>query len=122
MTVSRAATAVLAAGLLALAGCANFGSGIGSLGFGKRTQPSEVLPFQAKLSKGEDPLDIQVAVDAPGATVEDVRESVRFEATRYCLTTTGITDADWQIDPGTGDWAFVRDEGGAMVFAARCLR
>jgi hypothetical protein len=62
---------------------------------------------------------VAVSVKAPEASVEDVRESARFEVTRYCLSTYGGSAADWTIDPATGDWAFVR-EGENMVFAARC--
>ena len=38
----------------------------------------------------------------------DVRESVRFPVTRYCISAYGGSDADWEIDPATGDWAFTR--------------
>ena len=77
------------------------------------------LPYKTRMSRGEDRRDVTVSAEAPGATVEAVRESVRFEATRYCLTFFGASEADWTIDPATGDWAFVRD-GDDMIFTARC--
>ena len=77
------------------------------------------LPYRASLKRGEDKRDVAVTVRAPGASVDDVRESVRFQVTRYCLPTFGASSADWTIDPVTGDWAFVRD-GENMIFAARC--
>ena len=80
---------------------------------------SDALPYRARLTKGEDARDLRISVNAPGATVDMVRESVRFEATRYCLKTYGGSDADWATDPVTRDWSFTRDSE-AMVFAARC--
>ena len=58
-------------------------------------------------------------VRAGGVGVSDARESARFPATRYCLTTYGASDVDWAIDPDTGDWAFSRD-GQEMIFSGRC--
>lgn len=77
------------------------------------------LPFQSSLRRGEDRRNVTVAVRAGGASVEQVRESVRFPVTRYCLSTYGGSEAEWAIDPATGDWAFSRD-GENMIFAARC--
>ena len=77
------------------------------------------LPYRASLSRGEDRRDVAVTVRALGASVDDVRESVRFHVTRYCLPTFGASSADWTIDPATGDWAFVQD-GETMIFTARC--
>lgn len=76
--------------------------------------------FRTSLSKGEDRRDISVRVRAGGVSVVDVRESVRFEATRYCLRNFGNSDIRWAIDGATGDWAFERD-GEAMIFSGRCL-
>ncbi len=78
------------------------------------------LPYTARLTAAEDRHDIQIAVTAqPGTSVDQVRESARYQATFHCLTTFGNSDADWQNDPATGDWAFVRTED-AMIFTARC--
>lgn len=84
------------------------------------SQADRALPFRASLSKGDDRRDIAVRVRAGGVSVADVRESVRFQATRYCLGTFGGADTRWQIDPATGDWAFRRD-GEDMIFQGRCV-
>lgn len=76
------------------------------------------LPFKAKLSKG-DARGFSVSVDSKGESLEAVRESVRFEATKYCLGTFGGSDADWTIDPATGDWAFNQD-GQRLIFNGEC--
>ncbi|MEM6408118.1 MAG: hypothetical protein AAF700_06825 [Pseudomonadota bacterium] len=76
------------------------------------------LPFKAKLSKGE-ARDFSVSVDSEGKGLEEVRESVRFEATKYCLGTFGGSDATWTTDPATGDWAFNRD-GTRLIFNGEC--
>lgn len=106
---------VLILGTLAiLSGCSffNFGDSEGV--------SATALPFKASLSKGEDARDFTIAVRAGGNSLEAVRETVRFTATRYCLPTFGGSDVDWRIDPGTQDWAFTRD-GEDMIFAGRCL-
>lgn len=78
------------------------------------------LPFKAKLSKGsDDKREISIAVRNRGAGVEEVRESVRFEATKYCLLNFGGSEAEWQMDATGAEWAFTQD-GDALVFKARC--
>ena len=77
------------------------------------------LPFKAKLSTGEDKRDITISVANKGAGVEAVRESVRFEATKYCLLNYGGSDADWRMSSVSEDWAFTQD-GDKLVFNARC--
>ena len=93
--------------ILSLSGCGIFGgNGNGFLGlgglFGDGGAAEAGLPYQAKLSKGEDPRQMVIAVAAGGVAVADVRESVRFVATRYCIETFGGSDTDWVIDPATG--------------------
>ena len=99
---------------LTLSGCANVRERI----FGNPQEAS--LPYRAVLTKGEDRRDFAVRVRAGGVSVPDVRESVRFPATRYCLTTFGGSDTRWSIDPASGDWAFRRD-GQDMIFNGRCV-
>lgn len=110
-------------------------SGCGVLGLGTPGAggiPETPLPFSSKLSQGDDPRDFLIAVNtrsrqrgAPeanpdeGISVETVRESVRFSATRYCLAAFGSSDADWTIDPETGDWAFAQ-AGDVLNFSGRC--
>ena len=112
MQVSK--VVILGTVILMLAGC-----GVRDRLFGTGGQPDRALPFKAKLVRGEDRRDFQVQVKAGGATVDQARESVRFQATRYCIKRYGGSDADWQIDPATGDWAFTRN-GDEMVFSGRC--
>ena len=96
-----------------LAGCGLFG------GPGSGSVPASELPYEARLSEGDDPRDVSVTVTAPGASVADVRESVRFPVTRYCLNQFGKSDARWDVDAQTNDWSFIRSDD-AMVFNARC--
>ena len=110
--------------MLTLAGCGVFGgNGNGFLGlgglFGDGGAAEAGLPYNAKLTKGEDPRQMSISVSAGGVAVADVRESVRFAATRYCIETFGGSKTNWVIDPATGDWAFQR-EGEDMVFSGRC--
>lgn len=99
---------------LVLSGC-----GIQQRLFG--SEADRALPYQAKLTKGEeDAREIAVSVKATTASVAQVRESVRFQATRYCLETFGGADTLWSRDSATGDWAFTRDED-EMVFRGRCV-
>ncbi len=96
------------------------GCGVRERLFGGGGQSDRALPYRTTISKGEDRRDFSVrVVRAGGVTVDDVRESARFGATRYCLTTFGGADARWAISPQTGDWAFTRD-GQDMIFQARC--
>ena len=103
---------MMAAGLT---GCGFFNFGGGSDGVA-----DVALPFRASLTKSEDPRDFTIFVRAGNNSVDAVRETVRFTATRYCLPIFGGSDVDWVIDPATQDWAFSRD-GEDMVFSGRCL-
>ena len=85
----------------------------------RNAESERALPFKAKLSTGEDKRDIAIAVVNKGAGLEDVRESVRFEATKYCLLNYGGSDAEWQMSSVSKDWAFTQD-GDKLVFNARC--
>ena len=122
MTVTRALC--LGVLVLGLGGCGILGGGnngflgIGKL-FGDGGSFEAGLPYRAKLQRGEDRRDFTVRTEAGGVGVAEARESTRFPATRYCLETYGKSDADWVIDPATGDWAFSRD-GQAMIFQGRC--
>ena len=119
-------TLVIAAVTLSVSGCGILGIGDrrgglfggGSL-FGDGGASEQGLPFRANLSSGADPRNFTVRVRAEGSNVPAVRESTRFQATRYCLDTFGRSDAVWQIDPVSNDWAFTRN-GNDMVFTGRC--
>lgn len=101
---------------LTLTGC-----GIRDRLFGRGAGDADrALPYRAQLSKSEDRRDFTVRVRAGGASLNAVRETVRFQATRYCLSTFGGSEALWAIDAATGDWAFTR-QGEDMVFTGRCV-
>ena len=103
--------------VLVTTSCGRF-SGIG----GDKSRGAETenrLPYKAKLSKGDDKRDITITVVNKGAGLSEVRESVRFEATKYCLLNYGGSDAEWTLDPATGDWAFATSDE-ALIFTARC--
>ena len=119
----RKATPILCLALcLALPGCSTL-SGVGGWIRGDAAgEAARPLPYRASFTRGEDRRDLTIRVQAPAsATVDQVRESARFEATRYCIPNFGGSDARWTIDPVTGDWAFTRD-GNEMIFNARCLK
>lgn len=63
-------------------------------------------PFEVSTKEVTVPLDV-------------LRESIRYPATRYCLTTFGASDAEWVTDAAMGDWASVTD-GKTRVFSGRC--
>lgn len=99
-----------------VAGCANQREQI----FGTSAQSAANLPYRADITKGDDLRDIRVRVRAGGNTVSAVRETVRFQATRYCLWNYGGSETRWTQDPATGDWAFTRS-GEDMIFTGRCV-
>ncbi len=78
------------------------------------------LPYDARLSEGETDRAFTILIRAPGATLEQARESARYEATRHCIETTGFSTVDWVMDPATGDWAVARNEGGEPIVSGRC--
>ena len=100
--------------VLSLSGCSLFRPGTGE------GVAAAALPYKAEITRdNEDPRNVTVRVKAGEASVEQVRESARFPVTRYCLTFFGASEADWTIDPATGDWAVTRD-GEEMILNARC--
>ncbi|MFN3647585.1 MAG: hypothetical protein ACK4S2_13905 [Gemmobacter sp.] len=109
--------AVLILGVaLAVAGC----STLDRVNPFKRKDAAEAsLPYRAALRADRDGA-LTVTVKAPGATVDMVRESVRYPVTRYCLLERGSSDADWVTDPATGDWAYTATPQGDLTFQARC--
>lgn len=97
---------------LVLSGCNPFGWG--------PDDTERSLPFRADIAVADNRQDLVIAVEAPpGTPVEVVRETARYQATRYCLQRYGDSDASWQTDPATGDWAFTRTPE-TMIFRAEC--
>ena len=78
------------------------------------------LPFDARLSEGDEARSFTVMVQAPGATLTQARESARYEATRYCIERSGHSTVEWTLDPATGDWAVARTDDGNPVVSGRC--
>ena len=87
--------------------------------FSRKAQAETALPFRAALRQEADGV-LAVTVKADGAGVDAVRESVRYPVTRHCLTERGQSDADWVVDPATGDWAYTADASGNLTFRAKC--
>lgn len=110
--------AIFLALALALTGCSGLRDRLNI--FKGRDSTERSLPYKAKLSKNKaDPRDLTITVASRGDGLEEVRESVRFQATKYCLKTFGSSDADWQIDPETGDWAYT-SSADTLTFQGRC--
>ncbi len=78
------------------------------------------MPFKAKLAKMETPGSFQVLVVARGAGLSQIRESVRYPATVYCLRQFGTSNILWQTSPATGDWAMSRGRDDRLVFQGKC--
>ena len=115
MSVAR--TALLTLSVLGLASCGGLGKGGGLF----RTVTERELPFKTKITNGDDRRDfVIVASKAAEADVDDVRESVRHKATRYCIYNIGSSQIDWDMDPATEDWAYTRD-GENLGFSGRCI-
>ncbi len=100
---------------LSVAGCGAAGRVIGT----DEAKAARALPYKARLSRSDDRREFTVSVAGRGAGVAEVRESVRFEATEYCIFGFGSSDAQWNIDPASGDWAFTQS-GDRLIFAGRC--
>jgi hypothetical protein len=107
---------------VALAGCGGGNVfGIGKKSGGKRATPETELPFNAKVTKGaEDILNFSVAVANKGEGLDAVRESVRYEGTKYCLYTNGSTDVHWESGGEGDDWTS-QQSGDSLVFNGRCV-
>lgn len=87
------------------------------LGF-VRTAPETVLPFRTDLDKGETPRQFTVKVQAQGADIDAVRESVRHPATGFCVLNFGGSDIAWDTD-ATGEWRAVQN-GDDLTFSGTC--
>jgi hypothetical protein len=122
--VGRLGAAAIALALLALPGCGWIGDRVSGVGSGVSRALGLAddggLPYRAAARAGEDRRDIVVTVRVPaGVPLEEFRESARFAATRYCIDTFGSSEAEWTIDPATGDWAASRTETAAAL-GVRC--
>lgn len=111
MTSSKMRNAILLGlGIAVLSACGLRDQGPRSVG----------LPYDARLAEGETWRDFTILVSAPGATLAQVRESARYEATRHCLERSGFSTVDWALDPATADWSVARTEDGEPIVSGRC--
>ena len=73
-----------------------------------KTRPMEKLPYKATLKVNKNSDSFIVKVKNEQQKLNDVRESVRFEATKYCLIKYGNSNVDWLFDENAGDWRMER--------------
>ncbi|GAA5071825.1 hypothetical protein N0B44_13850 [Roseibacterium beibuensis] len=104
-----------------LAGC-GIGQRVSNFVGGTGSNQSVDLPYAASLRTGETQRDFTVTARAPGASLAEARESLRYPATSHCVDRYGNSEIDWVMDPATGDWAVSRLENGDLVVTGRCAR
>ena len=86
---------------------------------GVNVKPTEPLPYKTNLSSQKNAEEFVVSVKNKEQGIEEVRESVRFEATKYCLLYFGTSDINWKISQITQDWAFDSNSG-KLIFSGQC--
>lgn len=117
----RAATILVV--VAALTGCGvtqrvgdfvSSGAGLGS----STVRTDLTVPFKAVLrASRDDPRAFVVSTNETAVPLDDLRESIRYPATRYCIETFGGSDVDWAL--AGDDWASVL-ENAALIFSGRC--
>ena len=86
-----------------------------------RSVPEEGLPYRATLRReGRLDPDFTVTVRARRAGLEQVRESVRYPGTRYCLRTFGTSEITWRASGSPDNWIATPTRSGDLVFRGRC--
>ena len=86
---------------------------------GVNVKPTEPLPYKTSLSSQKNAEEFVVSVKNKEQGIEEVRESVRFEATKYCLLYFGTSDINWKISQITQDWAFDSNSE-KLIFSGQC--
>ena len=86
---------------------------------GFKVKPTEPLPYKTNLSSQKNAEEFVVSVKNKEQGIEEVRESVRFEATKYCLLYFGTSDINWKRSQITQDWAFDSNSG-KLIFSGQC--
>lgn len=84
-----------------------------------KTKSSNDLPYKATLKVGKQLNNFSIKVKNKGQDITEVRESVRFEATKYCLIKFGNSDIDWLMDASTGDWK-IESTSKQLTFFGKC--
>ncbi|TDL84241.1 hypothetical protein E2L08_01890 [Palleronia sediminis] len=85
-----------------------------------RMVPERQLPFAAEIAADRAQPEFQVLVDARGAGLPQLRESVRHPATMHCIRYFGTSDIDWTTVGGPDDWSVGQAPDGRLVFSGRC--
>ena len=114
-------TLVLAAGLLAGCGLSDrLGIGLGT-GLGQtRVRSGAAVPYRATLTASrEDKRDFVVVTREVAVPLDELRDSLRYPATRYCIQTFGASDIAWTANAAGDDWAVVSD-GQTLSVSGRC--
>lgn len=97
--------------------------GLNNIGFGLgqgRVRSDQTVPYKAALKASpEDPRTFTVSTKDLAVPLDDLRESLRYPATRYCIETFGASDIAWEVDTATGDWTSI-DDGSERVYSGRC--
>lgn len=118
MTMRRGVLLVLLGAVLATTACNRFNINLRNplqMGDGAEAR----LPYRTTFRAGREG-DLTVTVRSEGAGLADLRESVRHPVTRHCIEKRGRSEADWALNPATGDWAYTADAQGNLTFTARC--
>jgi hypothetical protein len=84
-----------------------------------KTKSSQDLPYRASLKVGKKSDSFSIKVRNTGQDIAEVRESVRFEATKYCLIKFGNSDVNWLMDTSTLDWKF-ESTSRQLTFFGKC--
>lgn len=85
-----------------------------------RAVPEITLPYRARVQAARSSRAFVVSVDQGAASTDDVRESVRFPATRRCITQFGSSEIAWDLNAQQQDWAVSRNERGQAFYSGRC--
>ncbi|KAF0674864.1 hypothetical protein [Profundibacterium mesophilum] len=87
--------------------------------FAPTGEPETPLPFEARLARSDsDPRAFTVRAEGAGATLAQVRESLRYPATSFCLLNYGTTNIAWR-QGAAGEWTLER-RGRDLLAAGRC--
>lgn len=101
--------------IVGLLGCGSINSSLKSF----KVKPTEPLPYKTSLTAQKNAEEFVVSVKHKEKSIEEVRESVRFEATKYCLLKFGTSNINWKISQITQDWAFDSNSG-KLIFSGQC--
>ena len=84
-----------------------------------KTKSSQDLPYKATLKVWKKSDSFSIKVKNKGQDIIEVRESVRFEATKYCLIKFGNSEVNWLMNASTGDWKY-QSTPKQLTFFGKC--